>query len=52
MNHGVAIRILESIKTSEGELKHHLILGAVCYARLRTDWLLTTTEERRAMAAA
>ena len=52
MNHEVAIRILDSIKTSERELKHHLILGAVRYARLRTDWLLATPEERRAMAAA
>ena len=49
MNHEVAIRILESITTSEGELKHHLILGAVRYARLRTDWQLATPEERCAM---
>ena len=52
MNHEAATRILESIKTSEGELKRELILGAVRYARLRTDWQLATPEERRAMDSA
>ena len=49
MNHEAAIRILESISTSESDLKRNLILGAIRYARLRTDWQLTTLEERRAM---
>ena len=49
MNHEAARRIFESIKTSKGELKHDLILCAVRYARLRTDWRLTTAEERRVM---
>ena len=49
MNHEAAIRILESIKTGEREFKRDLILSAVRYARLRTDWQLQTPAERRAM---
>jgi len=33
-------------------LKHHFILGAVRDVRMRTDWLLTTAEERRAKDSA
>ncbi len=45
-------RSAAGIKPREHELKHHLILGTVHDARLRTDWLLTTAEDRRAKDSA
>lgn len=52
MNQKAAIEILENIRTSEAELKQSLILCAVRYARLRTDWRLANPEDRRAMDSA
>ena len=51
MNHEFAIALLESIKTNEAQLKEELILCAVRYARLRTDWFLAAQEARREMDA-
>jgi hypothetical protein len=52
MNQKAVIEILENIRTNEAELKHSLILCAVRYARLRTDWRLANPEDRRAMDSA
>ena len=52
MNHEVAIALFENIKTSQTQLRHDLILCAVRYARLRTDWRLAPLQERRAMNSA
>ena len=51
MNHEFAIALLESIKTNEAQLKQELVLCAVRYARLRTDWQLSDPEGRCEMAA-
>ena len=52
MNQKAAIEKFENIRTSEVELKHSLILCAVRYARMRTDWRLASPDERRAMDSA
>lgn len=52
MNHEVAIVVCESIQTSQTQLRHDLILCAVRYARLRTDWRLAPLQELRAMNSA
>ena len=52
MNQKAAIEIFEKIRTSEGELRHNLILCAIRYARLRTDWRLANPDDRRAMDSA
>ena len=49
MNQKTAGEILENFRTKETELKHSLILCAVRYARLRTDWRLANPDERRLM---
>lgn len=46
MRHETAIRILESMTTHEKELMQNLLLCAVRYARLRTDWQLAVGDER------
>ena len=52
MTHQTAIQILEDIKTKEMQLKRDLVLCAVRYARLRTDWRLASGPEgRRTMDA-
>ncbi len=51
MNSEFAIALFESIKTHETQLNRDLILCAVRYARLRTDWILATPEARREMDA-
>jgi hypothetical protein len=48
----MAIAILEHIKTHETQLQHDLLLCAVRYARLRTDWRLAVVHERPAMDSA
>ena len=52
MTHEMAIAILEHIKTHETQLQHDLLLCAVRYARLRTDWRLAVVHERPAMDSA
>ena len=52
MKHEMAIQVLNHITTREEELKHNLLLSAVRYARLRTDWRLAAVQDRRAMDAA
>jgi hypothetical protein len=52
MEHNTAVKILENIKTDETELKRHLVLSAVHYARLRADWRLADVRERMAMDSA
>ena len=49
MNQKTASEILGNVSTKENELKHCLILCAVRYARLRTDWRLANPDERRLM---
>lgn len=49
MKYEAAIEILAEIKTCETELKHNLILYAMRYARLRTDWRMACLHERQAM---
>jgi hypothetical protein len=49
MNHETAIGILDKIQTQEIELHHDILLCAVRYARLRTDWRLADPDERRTM---
>ena len=52
MNQKTASDILENVRTKETELKNGLILCAVRYARLRTDWRLANPDERRTMETA
>lgn len=52
MDHQAAVNILESIETKTPDLKRSLILCAVRYARLRTDWRLAALHERRARDSA
>jgi hypothetical protein len=49
MDHQAAVKILNTIETKELDLKRGLILCAVRYARLRTDWRLANPDDRRAM---
>ena len=49
MNHETAIGILDRIQPRETELHHDILLCAVRYARLRTDWRLADPDERRTM---
>ena len=49
MRYEAAIEILAEIKTCETESKHNLILYAVRYARLRTDWRMAPLHERQAL---
>ncbi len=49
MDQKTAIEIFQSIQTRDVELKKDFILHAVRYARLRTDWQLASTDERRIM---
>lgn len=51
MNPEIAAEIFDAIKTEDHELKQSLILCAVRYARVRTDWRLAIPDERRAMDA-
>jgi hypothetical protein len=52
MKYETAIAILEKIQTRETDLYRDLLLCAVRYARLRTDWRLADANERPAMDAA
>ena len=49
MTHDQAIANLDKIQTQELDLHHDLLLCAVRYARLRTDWRLAGPDERRTM---
>jgi hypothetical protein len=51
VDYNSAIAIWECVKTNEGDLKRELLLGAVRYARLRADWHLATSGDRREMEA-
>lgn len=52
MNPAIATETFNAIKTEEAELKQTLILCAVRYARVRTDWRLAIPDERRVMDSA
>lgn len=52
MNHETATEIFDAIRTGEVELKNGLILCAVRYARIRTDWHLAVPDERRVLDSA
>ena len=51
MNHEAAIAIFAKVQTKELRLRFDVILCAVRYARLRTDWRLAPLNERRVMDA-
>lgn len=47
MNYEIAEKILKQIETTKiEELKNDFIQRAIKYARIRADWMLTSTEER------
>jgi len=49
MKYDTAIAILATIRTRETELHRDMLLCAVRYARLRTDWRLADPDERRTL---
>jgi len=49
MNYDTAKTIFEAIKTKESQLKHDVVLCAIRYARMRTDWRLLAIHERKAL---
>jgi hypothetical protein len=49
MNYDTATEIFEAIKTKESPLKRDVVLCAIRYARIRTDWRLLAIHERKAL---
>lgn len=49
MNYDTATTVFEAIKTKESQLKHDVVLCAIRYARMRTDWRLLAIHERKAL---